>query len=123
MPHLHGHARAIGIHVNFRFVQLPALIMADVINETAAVLNETAKNATAKIPATPEGMATAYGSLVVMALVPIFFGSLRSVRFHKEQKVRRSIFARVDVWAGVFLVVSPYGWRGSGIFVDRRFIM
>ncbi|KAK2176064.1 hypothetical protein NP493_685g01060 [Ridgeia piscesae] len=60
--------------------------MADVINETAAVLNETAKNATAKIPATPEGMATAYGSLVVMALVPIFFGSLRSVRFHKEQK-------------------------------------
>ncbi|XP_013403402.1 minor histocompatibility antigen H13-like [Lingula anatina] len=43
-------------------------------------------NGTAKIPATPEGMAVAYGSLVLMALLPIFFGSLRSVRYHKEQK-------------------------------------
>ncbi|XP_039219782.1 minor histocompatibility antigen H13 isoform X2 [Crotalus tigris] len=30
-------------------------------------------------PATAEGMALAYGSLVVMALLPIFFGALRSV--------------------------------------------
>merc|ERR1711928_229454 len=39
-----------------------------------------------KVPSTPEGMALAYGSLVVMALVPIVIGSFRSVRHHKEQK-------------------------------------
>lgn len=55
-----------------------------VVNET---LNATAENATAKIPATPEGMFVAYSSLVIMALIPIFLGSFRSVRYHKEQKV------------------------------------
>ena len=64
--------------------------MADVVNETAAALNESAQNATAKTPATPEGMAIAYGSLVIMALLPIFFGSYRSVRYHKEQKVKHA---------------------------------
>ena len=57
---------------------------APIINTT---LNETADNATAKIPSTPEGMAVAYSSLVIMALIPIFVGSFRSVRYHKEQKV------------------------------------
>ncbi|XP_022092847.1 minor histocompatibility antigen H13-like [Acanthaster planci] len=51
-----------------------------------ATLNETASNVTAKIPATPEGMAIAYGSLVLMALLPIFFGAFRSVKYQKEQK-------------------------------------
>ncbi|CAH1773498.1 unnamed protein product [Owenia fusiformis] len=64
--------------------------MADVVNETLAEinasLNESEKNATAKIPSTPEGMAVAYGSLVIMALVPIFIGAFRSVKYHKEQK-------------------------------------
>ncbi|XP_045159100.1 minor histocompatibility antigen H13-like [Mercenaria mercenaria] len=54
-----------------------------VVNET---VNATAENVTAKIPATPEGMFVAYSSLVIMALVPIFLGSFRSVRYHKEQK-------------------------------------
>ena len=58
----------------------------DVLNVT---LNETAGNVTAKIPATPEGMAIAYGSLVIMALLPIFFGAFRSVKYHKEQRVRK----------------------------------
>ncbi|XP_077991243.1 signal peptide peptidase-like isoform X2 [Glandiceps talaboti] len=31
-------------------------------------------------------MAIAYASLVIMALIPIFFGAFRSVRYHKEQK-------------------------------------
>ncbi len=61
--------------------------MADVDVEAAAALNESAKNATGKIPATPEGMAIAYGSLLVMALLPIFFGSYRSVKYHADQKV------------------------------------
>ena len=62
--------------------------MADLeLNETAAALNESVKNATGKVPATPEGMAVAYGSLLIMALLPIFFGSYRSVRYQAEQKV------------------------------------
>ncbi|XP_039276497.1 minor histocompatibility antigen H13 [Nilaparvata lugens] len=49
-------------------------------------LVHNATNATAKIPATPEGMAVAYGSLLIMALLPIFFGAFRSVKHQKEQK-------------------------------------
>ena len=40
-----------------------------------------------KQPSTPEGMALAYGSLVVMALFPIFIGAFRSVRHQQETKV------------------------------------
>ncbi|XP_041484914.1 minor histocompatibility antigen H13-like [Lytechinus variegatus] len=61
--------------------------VAETISATInATLNETAGNETARIPATPEGMALAYGSLVVMAIIPIFFGAFRSVRFQKEQR-------------------------------------
>ncbi|XP_045050504.2 minor histocompatibility antigen H13 isoform X1 [Desmodus rotundus] len=35
---------------------------------------------TTRPPSTPEGIALAYGSLLLMALLPIFFGALRSVR-------------------------------------------
>ncbi|CAJ1084307.1 minor histocompatibility antigen H13 isoform X2 [Xyrichtys novacula] len=42
-------------------------------------------NATAKFVATPEGTALAYGSLVFMALLPIFFGALRSVSCSKAK--------------------------------------
>jgi len=62
--------------------------LATAVNDSGQLINETAeKNITEKVPATPEGMAVAYGSLVIMALVPIFFGSFRSVRYHREQKV------------------------------------
>uniref|UniRef100_A0A1B6DVH2 Minor histocompatibility antigen H13 n=2 Tax=Clastoptera arizonana TaxID=38151 RepID=A0A1B6DVH2_9HEMI len=64
--------------------------MADVVEDVVAQvkenLTENVNNTTGKIPATPEGMAVAYGSLIVMALLPIFFGSFRSVKHHKEQK-------------------------------------
>ncbi|XP_067904685.1 minor histocompatibility antigen H13 [Heterodontus francisci] len=50
------------------------------INDTAA-----AANTTAKFVATPEGTAVAYGSLVFMALLPIFFGALRSVNCAKSK--------------------------------------
>jgi len=62
-------------------------IMAD--TETVETVTETvaeAVNGTAKVPATPEGMMVAYGSLVIMALIPIFLGSFRSVDSQKEQK-------------------------------------
>ncbi|XP_061405333.1 minor histocompatibility antigen H13-like isoform X1 [Lethenteron reissneri] len=59
--------------------------MADTdLNATLSVA-EAAVNATAKVPSTPEGIALAYGSLVVMALLPIFFGSLRSVKSAKSK--------------------------------------
>lgn len=48
--------------------------------------NSSINGTTGKVPATPEGMAIAYGSLVIMALLPIFFGAFRSVKHHKEQK-------------------------------------
>ncbi|XP_078361645.1 signal peptide peptidase-like isoform X2 [Oculina patagonica] len=61
-----------------------------VVNETlanlTAAVNETAKNATGRAAATPEGMLVAYTSLVLMALLPIFFGSFRSVKYLIEQK-------------------------------------
>lgn len=67
--------------------------MADIAEKIVnATLNATAENATetvsgAKVPATPEGAAVAYGSLIVMAMLPIFFGALRSVKHQKDQKV------------------------------------
>ncbi|ESN93526.1 hypothetical protein HELRODRAFT_187510 [Helobdella robusta] len=61
--------------------------MAEQNSTLNASLNATeAQNVTAKVPATPEGMALAYFSLVAMALLPIFYGSYRSVKFHTEQK-------------------------------------
>ncbi|KAK5648795.1 hypothetical protein RI129_003687 [Pyrocoelia pectoralis] len=57
-----------------------------IVAQAAENVNETATNATTKPPSTPEGIAVAYGSLIIMALLPIFFGSYRSVSFHKEQK-------------------------------------
>jgi minor histocompatibility antigen H13 len=53
--------------------------MADSVNDVPVVNitgNDTAANTTAKIPATPEGMAVAYTSLLIMAIVPIFVGAL-----------------------------------------------
>ncbi|XP_076440631.1 signal peptide peptidase-like [Babylonia areolata] len=52
-----------------------------------ATMNETAANATTKVPATIEGMSIAYTSLFIMAIVPIFIGSFRSVKYHQEQKI------------------------------------
>lgn len=40
----------------------------------------TPPSVTTRPPSTPEGIALAYGSLLLMALLPIFFGALRSVR-------------------------------------------
>jgi minor histocompatibility antigen H13 len=61
--------------------------MADVEKTGNENVTEFASNTTTRIPATTEGMAVAYGSLVIMALLPIFFGAFRSVKHHKEQKV------------------------------------
>lgn len=64
--------------------------MADAVEK---VLQETVENATetisgAKTPASVEGAAVAYLSLIIMAMMPIFFGALRSVKHQKDQKVK-----------------------------------
>uniref|UniRef100_A0A3Q4B8C9 Uncharacterized protein n=1 Tax=Mola mola TaxID=94237 RepID=A0A3Q4B8C9_MOLML len=69
--------------------QVPASVpeaaaVLDALNVTDSNATE-ALNATVKFVATPEGTALAYGSLVVMALVPIFFGALRSVSCSKSK--------------------------------------
>lgn len=61
--------------------------MADSVVEAVQQAAENlTENANVKVPASPEGMAIAYGSLVIMAMLPIFFGSRRSVSHQKDQK-------------------------------------
>lgn len=67
-------------------VSVPEASILDALNATDSNGTEVL-NATAKFVATSEGTALAYGSLVVMALLPIFFGALRSVTCSKS-KVR-----------------------------------
>jgi minor histocompatibility antigen H13 len=64
-------------------------VIEEVVQQATAELNASAAiNGTiGRQPSSPEGMAFAYGSLVLMALIPIFIGSHRSVGHHKEQKV------------------------------------
>ncbi|XP_068602252.1 minor histocompatibility antigen H13 isoform X2 [Brachionichthys hirsutus] len=61
-----------------------AAAILDALNATDSNGTE-ALNATAKFVATPEGTALAYGSLVLMALLPIFFGAIRSVSCSKSK--------------------------------------
>lgn len=56
--------------------------MADVLKEN---LTDTAINGTMRTPPTLEGVALAYASLILMALLPIFFGSFRSVNHWNKQ--------------------------------------
>lgn len=75
--------------------------MADVIGHLAysilyqanATLQEEAVNGstTTKPKSTPEGMLTAYVSLVVMALVPIVIGAFKSVDHHISQKEKSKV--------------------------------
>lgn len=60
----------------------------DEIKETVEIITEQAQNVTERVMVSFEGMAIAYASLIIMALLPIFFGAFRSVRHHREQKVK-----------------------------------
>lgn len=51
------------------------------------------------------GMTIAYSSLVIMAMLPIFFGSKRSVNHQKEQKVRILMSWRFVVFLLVFAIL------------------
>ncbi|KAK5924252.1 minor histocompatibility antigen H13 isoform X2 [Gymnodraco acuticeps] len=67
--------------------QIPEAVAAvlEALNNTDSNGTEQALNATAKFVASPEGTALAYGSLVFMALLPIYFGALRSVTCSKSK--------------------------------------
>jgi minor histocompatibility antigen H13 len=94
-------------------------VMESVTEKVAEAFTEAAANVTAKVPATPEGMAIAYGSLVLMALVPIYFGSFRSVRRHAEQVVRISRSSFQTYWTrnsiNFFSLPQASGEKGEKI--------
>lgn len=84
--------------------------MADTIAEavTEAVENITENaNVNVKVPASFEGMCVAYGSLVFMALLPIYFGAKRSVGHQKDQMVR-ILFLMKRVWSSITTIMLPY---------------
>uniref|UniRef100_A0A2P2I150 Minor histocompatibility antigen H13-like n=2 Tax=Hirondellea gigas TaxID=1518452 RepID=A0A2P2I150_9CRUS len=58
----------------------------EVVQTVVENITEAVTNGTGKTPSSPEGIALAYGSLVVMALIPIFFGSFRSIIHQEQQK-------------------------------------
>lgn len=66
---------------------MPELAVDEIIKTLKEANGTDTESVLKKIPATPEGMLIAYTSLVVMALVPIFFGSFRSVQLQIQNKV------------------------------------
>jgi minor histocompatibility antigen H13 len=58
----------------------------EIVEKANESLAENINGTSTRVPSSPEGMAIAYGSLVIMAVLPIFFGSYRSVKHHKEQQ-------------------------------------
>uniref|UniRef100_A0A8C7CZ88 Histocompatibility (minor) 13 n=1 Tax=Oncorhynchus kisutch TaxID=8019 RepID=A0A8C7CZ88_ONCKI len=60
-------------------------LILDGLNSTDSNGTDAVNATVAKFVATPEGTALAYGSLVFMALLPIFFGALRSVNCGKSK--------------------------------------
>jgi len=68
-----------------------AEIVDDILKSLNDTSNTTAESTLKRIPASTEGMLIAYTSLVVMALVPIFLGSFRSVKLHVQNKVNTTI--------------------------------
>jgi minor histocompatibility antigen H13 len=57
------------------------------LSENVTLNSNATQNETEKFKATTEGLALAYSSLVIMALIPIVLGSFKSVRHQKNQKV------------------------------------
>jgi len=61
--------------------------MADVeVPTPEEVLPEVVKNLTGRAVASTEGLALAYFSLFMMAIVPIIWGSFRSITYHRKSK-------------------------------------
>lgn len=61
-------------------------VIAEQLEQFETVSDEIVKNVTGRAAASGEGLALAYFSLFMMATVPIFWGSFRSVIYHKTSK-------------------------------------
>ena len=60
-----------------------------IIQQANGSQQDTVVNATAgsiKFKSTTEGILLAYGSLVIMALIPVVVGSYKSIAYHQKQK-------------------------------------
>lgn len=88
----------------------------DVVDAVVETVNDTL-NATTKTPSTPEGMAVAYGSLVIMALIPIFLGAFRSVKHQDEQKAAgEPVESMTSKDAAMFPLIASCALFGLYIF-------
>lgn len=58
----------------------------EIFEKVEDALPEAVKNITGRAAATTEGLALAYVSLFLMAVIPIFWGSYRSITYHKKSK-------------------------------------
>jgi len=88
----------------------------DVVDTVVETVNETL-NATTKTPSTPEGMAVAYGSLVIMALIPIFLGAFRSVKHQDDQKAAgEPVESMTSKDAAMFPLIASCALFGLYIF-------
>lgn len=66
---------------------IPITSLPPSIDESATIASTIASNST-KFTPTPEGMACAYLSLMLMALMPIFVGSFKSIRHQTESHAK-----------------------------------
>lgn len=80
-----------------------------IIKETISNLTQSIQNVTEPVPtrppATTEGMAVAYGSLVLMAIFPVFFGALRSVKFHKSKLQKEKVLHVVIIYVFILIIL------------------
>ena len=91
-------------------------------NLTAEATNGTTAGRT---PSTPEGMALAYGSLLVMALMPIYIGARRSVVSHREQseeakKTGEAPETMTQKDAAMFPIIASCALFGLYVFFQVR---
>nr|XP_039270897.1 minor histocompatibility antigen H13-like [Styela clava] len=106
-------------------------ILTNFVNETVGEQNVTKKE-----PSTPEGQAVAYISLVLMACLPIFYGSLRSVKYQDKQKasgeqpetITRSDAARFPIVAsamlfGIYIFFKIFSQEYINIVVGVYFLV
>lgn len=99
--------------------------MAEIVDDIMKKLNDTNNMPTEpnlkRIPASTEGMLIAYTSLVVMALVPIFLGSFRSVKLHIKNKVSTIIIVFQIILVSVLLILFSISAkkRNTGVY-DRK---
>lgn len=93
----------------------------DIITTAASTVAGTS-NSTNKFIPTPEGMACAYMSLMIMALVPIFVGSFKSIRHQVETHIKfketgEQAETMTDKDAAIFPIIASCALFGFYILI------